>query len=491
MRLRFGIMMKLFFWYSLVLSISFGMIIFFYAYAQGIMKVSDDIVNKKYIISSNAKKMIDSLLYMEENERKYDVLKKNEYMKYFVSAQSEFDANLTGVIRLEWGTDDCAVWEDLYQDFRAQLPTQPPAQISSSQAEEQPGEDGQPVPWIPEGVLNDWIHRISVARAENERQVVAAMQELHSRGQTAVSRGLAALSFAGIVGAVGVAFLTFSISRPLSELRKGIRSLSREGPVKPIRVVSKDEFGDLAQTFNEMAARLEEEDRLRSDFIAMLSHEIRTPLTSIRESVNLIGEEVMGPINERQSRFLGIASLELDRISNLLNHLMQVSRIEVGAMKIVPRPMDPSILVSGSAHRLAPAAEAKNMRIETVMPESIPLVMGDTEHLQQVLLNLVGNAIKFSPPGGEVVVRIEPDSEKGRVRFSVSDSGPGISEEESQLIFHKYYRAAGIRNQVDGVGLGLSISKYIVEAHGGSIWVESAMGKGASFGFSIPVAPEG
>ena len=137
------------------------------------------------------------------------------------------------------------------------------------------------------------------------------------------------------------------MSRPVRELRRGIKSLSRSGLTEPIRIYSNDEFGELAGAFNDMAARLIEEERMRSDFISMLSHEIRTPLTSIRESVNLIVEEVMGNINEKQRRFLEIASKEIERITTLLNHLMQISRLEAGAVEIHPRPIDPLNLCRG------------------------------------------------------------------------------------------------------------------------------------------------
>jgi signal transduction histidine kinase len=239
-----------------------------------------------------------------------------------------------------------------------------------------------------------------------------------------------------------------------------------------------------------MADRLRKEERMRSDFISMLSHEIRTPLTSIRESVNLIADEVFGSINERQKRFLQIAGAEIERITELLNHLLQVSRMESGMLRIHPRPLNPTLLVTTSLHRLTPAAEAKDVKISTLLHPDLPLVMGDPDHLQQVLLNLLGNAIKFSPEGSEISVKATPDELAQSVKFSVSDNGPGIPVEEQALVFQKYYRASGIKDHVDGVGLGLSISKLIVEAHGGGVWVESQFGMGTTFGFTVPVARE-
>lgn len=480
MKIKFGIMIKLFMWYFALIFIFYGTIVILFVHMQQIMKISEDIVNKNFKISSASKKMIESLLWMAENESKFNLLKKEEYKEYFVAAQREYEQNLSEILKWEtsW-SQDTNPWKQLFHDYVDQLPS----------ALEGPEEDEPPKAlWIPEQTINDWIHKISKARSDNEQAIEFQMRGLTHRGQMAVWWGFVGLGFSVVVGLLGTIFLTLSMNRPLKELRKGIRSISQEGLSEPIRVLSKDEFGELAGAFNDMTVRLKEEERMRSDFISMLSHETRTPLTSIRESVNLIAEEVMGPINERQQRFLEIASKEIERICDLLNHLMQVSRLEAGALKLRPRPLDPSSFVFGSIHRATPAAEAKGINIQHDIPSEVPQVLGDPDNLQQVLLNLLGNAIKFSPSGTEVIVRVETQTSSNgmEVRFSVSDSGPGIPVEEQSLVFHKYYRVSGTRDHVDGVGLGLSISKHIVEAHGGTVWVRSDVGKGSTFGFTLP-----
>ncbi|HOV87801.1 MAG TPA: HAMP domain-containing sensor histidine kinase [Syntrophobacteraceae bacterium] len=484
MKIRFGIMIKLFVWYFAMVFIFYATILVLFVDIRQIVSISENLVNKNYKISSASKKMIESLLWMEESQNKYDLLKKQDYKQYFISAQREFERNLEEilVLRTREGTAEDP-WDRLYQHYRAQLP-----QSGEGLDEEEPSK----VLWIPEAILNDWVQRISKARASNELAIESEMRTLTDRGRMAVRWGFLGLGFSVLLGLMGGIFLTHSMVRPLRELRKGIRDISHEGLREPIGITSKDEFGELAGAFNEMAVRLKEEERMRSDFVSMLSHEIRTPLTSIRESVNLIVEEVMGEINDRQRRFLQIASSEIERISDLLNHLLQVSRLEAGGLRIHPVPISPSHFVTGSIDRLAPAAEAKGILVSPQMAPNLPRVMADAEHLQQVMLNLIGNAIKFSPAGTEILVRVDRDFAEGsdRVRFSVSDAGPGIPEKELSMVFHKYYRASGVRKQMDGVGLGLSISKHIVEAHGGSIWVESQVGRGSTFGFTLPAVSE-
>ena len=221
----------------------------------------------------------------------------------------------------------------------------------------------------------------------------------------------------------------------------------------------------------------------------MLSHEIRTPLTSIRESVNMVGEEVMGPITNRQRRFLEIAGNEIGRICDLLNHLMQASRLEPGALKIHHEPVDSYALVTSCIDSLNTVAEAKQIKLISQVPPDTPDVLGDPQYLQQVFLNLMGNAIKFSDPDSQVKIRVEGENTKGMLTFLVVDDGPGILEKDQAKLFNKFYRSPSVRDHQDGVGLGLSITKNIIEAHHGSIWVESLVGQGSTFSFTLRRAP--
>ena len=474
-----SIISKIFLWYIVLLIIFYGTIIVFFVNIQKMRLISDDIVHKKYAISTYSKKMIENLISMEENQKKYGVLKKDEYKEFFVTAQEDFEKNFSRILKLAAGTKNAGLWEELYGSY----------DVPGYHMDPQGDQVSEKV-WIPDEAMNEWIQQISIAQAENAREVELALRGLHHRGQTTMRWGMVGLGVSVLLGFLGLIFLTRSIGRPIRELRQGIRSISKEGLSNPIRVFSRDEFGELSVAFNDMIYRLKEEERMRSDFVAMLSHEIRTPLTSILESVNLIREQLLGPINERQERFLEIASREIERIGELLHVQLQVSRLETGQMEIHLRPFDPTILVNNSLQRLTPAAEAKGIQTEVELPTELPLVSGDPDCLQQVLLNLVGNAIKFSSSGGEVIVRLMPDKDERNLRFSVSDNGQGIPEEEQPFVFSKYYRVSGARNQADGFGLGLSVSKKIVEDHGGSIWLESRPGQGSTFGFSIPLASE-
>jgi signal transduction histidine kinase len=168
---------------------------------------------------------------------------------------------------------------------------------------------------------------------------------------------------------------------------------------------------------------------------------------------------------------------------------MQASRLEPGALKLNFEPVDAVALVSSCVESLKPSAEAKEISIHSEIPPETPDVFGDSQYLQQVFLNLMGNAIKFSDAQSAVWVKVGPGPDLISLTFKIIDNGPGILEEDQAKLFNKFYRAPSVRDHLDGVGLGLSITKNIVEAHNGNIWVESVVGKGSTFSFTLPLAP--
>jgi signal transduction histidine kinase len=478
----YGITGKLLIWFFAIVSIFYGTILVLYLNFQQVVLISERIVSKNYAISDNSKKMFESLLSMEENEKKYRLLNKDDYLNFFLEAQKAFDLSMQKVLALEsQGQALSPQWRKVYDAYRTYSGSAETAQDGSKT-------DSKSI-WIPEKIINEWIEAISAARMENQLEVEAATRELNHRGRKSVHNALIGLGISSMVGLIGVVYLAYSMIRPLKDLMRGIRSVAKDRYSEPVRIHSKDELGELARAFNEMSERLRQEERLRSDFISMLSHEIRTPLTSIRESVNMVAEEVMGPITDRQRRFLEIAGSEIGRICDLLNHLMQASRLEPGALKLNFARVDAYALVEASIESLRPAAEVKQIQITSEVPPETPDILGDAQYLQQVFLNLMGNAIKFSDPQSRVWVQAAHDTRKKQLIFKIVDNGPGILEEDQVKLFSKYYRAPSVRDHLDGVGLGLSITKNIVEAHNGTIWVESLVGQGSTFVFTLPLAP--
>ncbi|MBW1892456.1 MAG: HAMP domain-containing histidine kinase [Deltaproteobacteria bacterium] len=478
----FGIRGKLLVWFCCFLSIFYGTILVLFINIKQIVNISENIVNRNYEIATVSKRMIENLLSMEEFGKKYALLKKDDYILFFKKANSEFNKNLEKILAMaSRGIIISDGWKKLSETYKASNAVSFGKNYTAR---------SQPT-WFPEKQINEWIDQLSRIRNENEKNVEASTRKLNQLGQISARNSLIGLGFSSVVGLIGILFLSYSMIRPLRELIRGIRSVSRVQPGVPIKIRSSDEFGELAHAFNEMSDQLKEEERMRSDFISMLSHEIRTPLTSTRESVNMIAEEVMGSINERQRKFLEIASVEIGRICDLLNHLMKVSRLESSALKIHNRPFNALELAEGCVRRLEHIAEKRNIRFEVMKNKKLPDTMGDPDYLQRVFHNLLDNAIKFSGRGSLIKISINPDKTDKNLVFSVSDNGPGIPKEEQSLIFNKYYQTKESRDHMDGVGLGLNISKSIVRAHKGEIWVESKEGEGSTFYFTIPVVKKG
>jgi two-component system sensor histidine kinase GlrK len=262
-----------------------------------------------------------------------------------------------------------------------------------------------------------------------------------------------------------------------AEIARGVFEANLNLPSPP-------EINALAQAFNSMCTKLQEVDRMKSDFFSLMSHELRTPLTSIKEGTNLFLEGKGGEVTERQKRLLTIVAEESNRLIQLVNSLLDLSKLEAGIAAFQFLKADLAPLITRVIREIEPLAEAKGIRIKRDIQES-PRVSMDTERILQVLRNLLGNAIKFTPQGG--VIEISLQAKDGVVEVCVSDTGPGIPEEQTAIIFDKFRQAVheGSR-KIQGTGLGLAIVKQIIQSHGGRVWVESAVGRGSTFRFSLP-----
>jgi two-component system phosphate regulon sensor histidine kinase PhoR len=224
-------------------------------------------------------------------------------------------------------------------------------------------------------------------------------------------------------------------------------------------------------------------ETVRRDFISNISHELRTPLASLKAlTETLQGGALSDP--EAGPRFLGRIHAEVDALTQMAQELLDLSRIESGQVELVLTPLDPKKLLSSAADRMKLQAERAGVRLHVHCADDLQGVRVDKARLEQVLVNLIHNAVKFTKPGGEIALGAESTS--GGVVFAVRDTGVGIPSESLSRIFERFYRVDRSRTG-SGTGLGLSISRHIVEAHGGRIWANSREGEGSVFYFEIPI----
>ena len=232
--------------------------------------------------------------------------------------------------------------------------------------------------------------------------------------------------------------------------------------------------------------RLKELDKMKSAFVSNVSHELRTPLTAIKASADNMLDRLIGDLNAKQVGYLTRIKSNSDRLARLINDLLDLSTIEAGKIDLRPVNIPLVTLVKDAAESLRPVAAEKLINLTVMSADPGVIAWADRDKVIQVLMNLIGNALKFTPTRGEVTVAVAKNS-AAWMQISVTDTGPGIPAEEVNKVFGRFYQIGQAGTQkTQGTGLGLAISKALVEMHGGKIWVESEAGKGSTFSFTLP-----
>ena len=374
--------------------------------------------NRIAVLSKNLK---DSLIDMDTNIKKLKLLKKQVYFDYFESARQAYQKDFLQILALDMTRETPAgLWHDIDKAFGTHVR---PGGASETFMDDENA-------WMPPGGMEQWIAAIDAARKDNEARIEDALIRISRLSRQVVKNGMIGFGISILVGIMGVLFISRSIIGPLNKLKAGFKHVSRDNYSYEIPVSSRDEFGQLATAFNDMNRQLKADEEIRSDFIATLSHEIRSPLSSIRESVNMLTEEVLGPVNEKQKKFLTIAANEIARITSLLNHLLDASMLVSAREKRQCRPFDPNELVASAVLSVTPGAKSRQIDLEFSPLARAPMVKGDENQIMQVMINILDNALKFSPGNSQVDIELARGPGKQFLTCNVSDQGPGIPEDK-------------------------------------------------------------
>jgi PAS domain S-box-containing protein len=229
--------------------------------------------------------------------------------------------------------------------------------------------------------------------------------------------------------------------------------------------------------------------RMQRDFVAHVTHELRAPLSSIRAALEIMQSEFGAKMETEETRMLSTALKNSDRLAEMINGILDFSKLESGQMSVYPKPVEPQKIAAEAVDGLQPWAQKKRIDLSLTAPGGLPLVDADAPRTVQVVVNLLSNAIKFTPAGGKISVKLSRRTEGAAtfVEFAVTDTGPGIPKAEHQRVFEKFAQIAAGETHVGGTGLGLSIAKALVVLQKGKMWIESEPGKGATFLFTLPV----
>jgi signal transduction histidine kinase len=343
--------------------------------------------------------------------------------------------------------------------------------------------------------MNDaaWIKKRALLLAEQEQKIYIEFAEESLKTWSALEKHVIFALLSAIIGFFTLNWtVSLRILRPLDRLSRRMMDFLVDRYSFQFSQPQANELGDLQRTFNSLAQRvintmdeLKSLDQAKSEFLNIASHELRTPLTSIKGSLSLLDSGVMGHIDPNCLRLIKIAEVETDRLIRLINDLLDLAKIEAGKLPLACSWMPWDELVSKTIEGMTGLAHSAGINVK-VEPSPTLEVFMDRDRIQQVLTNLVSNAIKFSPPGSWVTIGVTR-TKQGQLVVNVRDQGQGISSADMAMIFQKFRQGATPDNPlVKGTGLGLAIAKALVTEHGGDIGVESELGEGAVFWFTLP-----
>jgi two-component system sensor histidine kinase BaeS len=295
---------------------------------------------------------------------------------------------------------------------------------------------------------------------------------------------------AGLIALLLGAILFLQITAPLRQLKKAAAAISHGDLSQRVKLRSRDELGELSQTFNHMAESLEQSQTQRQHMMADIAHELRTPLAVIQANLEGMQDGIL-PVNPDQVASLHRETLLLNR---LIDDLRLLSLAEAGELKLERQSTKMDALIRQAVERLQSQAQLKGISLGVEVPENLPAVITDTDRISQVLNNLISNALRYTPEGGKIMVRAEALSAERSIQVSVTDTGSGIDPQALPYVFDRFYRADKSRARFSGgSGLGLAIVKQLVEAHGGKVTAFSPVfqnsdqsGYGTRITFTLP-----
>ena len=428
-----------------------------------------------------AEKLRESLLSQSRYEQRFMLSKDEAEYRLFVREKEDFDLQLTNALALGESRIGGILSEiqQHYQNYQELIADE--VQLLRAKKVYPQNEYKQNKDTIVSGIVDS----LDTLKEDQRQAMNVKVRELAEEADQARRVSFFITSTCLIAIVLLSLLITRSITRPVALLKSKTRDIAEGRFDAGLRISSPPEIAELAAAFNRMCERLGELERMKADFFSSMSHELRTPLTSIKEGTGLLLDGVGGETTDKQRRLLTILAEESNRLIGVVNSLLDLSKLEAGMLNYEFETVNLDPLIRRAVAEIAPLVEAKQITVETAIEVPLPPARLDPERMLQVLRNLLGNAVKFTPKGGQVTVTATPVD--GKLQVSVQDSGPGIPAESLTAIFEKFHQGndKGAHTR-PGTGLGLAIAKNIINSHGGEIWAESQLGQGSKFCFVLP-----
>jgi two-component system sensor histidine kinase GlrK len=485
---------RIIFGYGLFIAILLGMAVYQVLTIKRMQSINETLQESNFRNAWTCLEVVKDRDLLEEYTRKSFELADPDYLNKLKEFQKDFETRLTELRKSAVSAEERAEIVRLgrfWNSFAANL---------RQHQQSLPG-TGTALPQD----LRDDLDRLrtqTLSVYESMLQSMSAEVEKSRKTGDAAALIMGCSVFVALSISILVSFFIYrSISNPLTHLTEGTRAIAEGKFYYRLDTSRNDEFSQLAKDFNTMTRRLNELDEMKKDFVSHVSHELKSPLVSMQETIQLMLGKIPGPLTDKQKRLLELNLQSGHRLTSMISNLLDLSKIEAGVIEYEMKSQNLIPLVQNAIAEIEVQANEKEIQLKTEIPDTPLLVECDNGCLMQVIVNLVGNAVKFSPKKGVVRIHVEPiqqipqqmpQSQRNLVLHSgerkhyglvtVTDFGPGIPDADKESIFEKFHQVRR-ENKLpgQGAGLGLAISRTIVEAHRGAVWVEDNPEGGSCF----------
>ena len=481
--MRLSIFARLIISYLVLFSMLAGVSLYFIYHLSRFNQMTRSIILNDTSILKYSNQLSDTLLSEFRYDRKYVVLKDEALYESYLQAKNEFNQLLDEALTKTTSNEIIFFFNNIavqHQSFGRLVNVERELiSIAKSYPSDKSAAEKKKI-------ADNIIEQLKNIRHSSEKNVFATIVNLSESSDKVKNISIMISIFALTTGLIIAFIITRSITRPLDLIRTKTIGISQGNFRGDLAVQSPPVIAELAAAINTMCHKLQEVDDIKSGFFSHMSHELRTPLASIKEGTTMLLDGLGGETSDKQQHILKIIVQESNRMINLVNALLDLSKMEAGMLTYQHTITDLFFLVKESLEALAPLAQAKNISIDNKIV-ALQTVNVDQERMLQVFRNIIGNAIKFTPENGNI--KLEANVKESFIEVAVYDTGIGIPEEDLERIFHKFEQIIPATGEkIKGTGLGLAAAKQIIIAHGGKVWATSQVGQGSTFYFTLPLA---
>ncbi len=468
----------------IIIGVMTGVTVYALFQLRQLTALSTEMTSYHYPAIETSKRLMTLLLDSQQSEKKFFAVKDPAFLLSSEEETTEFSRTLASLQSNERTPQGLKLLSEVerLQAERLNLFRQESQGHASASGQSAPGYES-----TRDAIVDRMIASLQGYIDLHQASISIGMSNSHASSARAEAATRHLIFVALLFGLAVAGVASYGILRPLRRLQHHIKGLGQGKFGTQLQISAPQDLKDLVDTVNWMGQKLQQLDDMKSEFLAHVSHELRTPMASIQEGTQLLLDEIPGPLTPDQKETLRIMSDSSRRLIRLISTILDLSKMEAGMMEYRIVSTDFLRIIEGCINKVRLLADSKHVQIVTDVPKSRLWVRADVGRIEQVLDNLLSNALKHAPAASVIRIHAEPKARHGIVTVSVIDHGPGIPKDDLPHIFERFYQGANSLS-VGGSGLGLALAKKVVEAHNGRIWIESDVGKGTTVRFTLRLA---